>query len=108
MQQILFREAFIRRLSRYRVTVPRGSEATGVSKGILKKLKQRGVAPTKVEPTKAETAVKIARCFGKTVEQFLDNADSPKAEALPGKIGRSSDTGKERLDGLPARRRRSG
>ncbi|TRD16940.1 hypothetical protein FEV53_13455 [Palleronia caenipelagi] len=67
-----FRNAFLEALSQTGDSLSSVSKGSGVSYEQLKKLKQRDTATTNVED-----AIRIARHFGKTIDQFVngDKAD---------------------------------
>lgn len=81
-----FREAFIRHVRVYDVSIAEVARQTGVSKYLLNALHQR-----KTQVPNVADAIKIARFFGKTVDEFLDQ-DAPKNNdaMLASKIARLS------------------
>ena len=61
-----FREAFLWHIAHHGTTFAEMVDSTGVSRDILNKLKARPDSSTNVE-----TGLKIARYYGKTLEQFI-------------------------------------
>lgn len=73
-----FRDAFLSALENSDLSLAEIARRTGVSQEQLKKLKQRETASTNVDD-----AVKIAACFGQTLDEFLDEAAlADRAEIL--------------------------
>lgn len=60
-----FREELIREIDASGVTSREVAEATGVSKAIIDKLRQR-----RIESTSVEAAARLARYFGRSVEEM--------------------------------------
>lgn len=81
-----FREAFIQHIRVYDVSIAEVARQTGVSKHLLNALHQR-----KTQVPNVADAIKIARFFGKTVDQFLEIDDIKNEDAmLASKIARLS------------------
>lgn len=89
-----FREAFIRHVKVYDVAIAEVARATGVSKYLLNALHQR-----KTSTPNVSDAIKIARYFGKTVEEFLDQSPQPTdAGRIMSKMARLSPAEREVLE----------
>ncbi len=74
---IRFREAFIAQLIHTGMTIPDVSRRSGVSADLLNKLKQRKALSTTVE-----NAVNVAKCFGMTVNEFIDDGPDARMHEL--------------------------
>jgi len=98
-----FRESFIHHLAASGLKVSQVAAATGVSDQQLHKLKQRRAGTTNVED-----AVKIARFFGKTLEEFLDEPENVQVSDVLALLNRLSEDEKAilvaQIEGLVASR----
>jgi transcriptional regulator with XRE-family HTH domain len=100
-----FREALIRHIKVYDVSIAEVARGSGVSKYLLNALHQR-----KTTVPNVSDAIKVARFFGKTVEEFLDQPGrATDAERIMAKMARLSPEEREVLEAqidVLARRRK--
>lgn len=80
---ILFRDALIWHITRYKTPIADLSRGAGVSVDIINKLKARDGSSTNVE-----TALSIATFYGKTLEQFMACEDVADEAAFSGLVSR--------------------
>lgn len=89
-----FREALIRHIRAYDVSIAEVARGSGVSKYLLNALHQR-----KTTVPNVSDAIKIARYFGKTIEEFLDQPSDPSdRERIMAKMARLSPAEREVLE----------
>jgi transcriptional regulator with XRE-family HTH domain len=106
MDKLRFREAFIAHLDAAGFNTRQVADATGVSRDQMEKLRQRKVASTNVHD-----ALRIARFFGKTVEEFIGDIPEVENSDILTLIARLTPTEQEivraQLEGLLSHRRKT-
>lgn len=102
---VSFRESFLAHLDASGISVTDVAKGAGVSREALYKLKQR-----RVESTNAEDAVKVARFFGKSLEEFMGRPPDPRIAEIMGLFCSLSQTEqgflRAQIEALAARRGR--
>lgn len=85
MKRIDFREALVARLELTGTTSSHLALRTGVSKGIIDKLRQR-----RIETTNVHDAMLIADFFGQSVEGFCGSKTSGHRTSMAARIGQEA------------------
>lgn len=74
---LTFRDALLRHMLDHNTTIAELSRGTGVSEGLIKKLRTREGGSTS-----AEVAMRIASFYGKTLEAFVSEGDEEERDRL--------------------------
>ena len=88
-----FRESLIAHIATYRISIAKLSRETGVSLSLIQSLNQRkSVCPN------VDDAIKLARYFGKSVEEFVGVSRDDQEKRLRALISRLTEGEKDFLE----------